>query len=345
MTSYGLTRRALLATSAAVLAAPAIARAAAKSIVIGTSGGAIEAAFDAGFYKPFTAKTGIEIVKSVNTYAKLKAMVEANAVEWDVVQIDSTAAANFAQQKLLETLDYGVINKADLIPGAARDAYVQLDVVASCIAWNTKLVKPEQVPHTWAEFWDLKRFSGQRGLWKQPYETMELALIADGVPMDKLYPLDIERAFKSLDRIKSSIFWWTTGAQSAQVLIDGDVSASLAWNGRVYDPKKSGAPIDFHFNQAVFVSDSFVVPRGTKNKKEAMDFIAFALSPQPQADFSKAIPYGPTSKNALPLLDKDRLAILPSSNENLKGGTFQNFDWWAENGVKTSEKFNSWLLS
>ena len=76
-----------------------------------------------------------------------------------------------------------------------------------------------------------------------------------------------------------------------------------------------------------------------------MDFIAFALTPQPQADFSKAIPYGPTNKNALSLLDKDRLAILPSSGQNLGGGTFQNFDWWAENGAKTSERFNAWLLS
>lgn len=345
MTSYRLSRRALLVAGASALAMPHIARAAAKSIVVADTGGALEAAMDAAFFKPFTAKTGIEIVKTVNVYAKLKAMVDANAVDWDVVQLDSTAAANFANQGLLEKLDYGVIDKSDLIKGASHEAYLQIDVVAACVAWNTKNVKPEQVPHTWAELWDLKRFSGQRGLWKQPYQMMEIALMADGVPLDKLYPLDVDRALKSLDRIKPDTFWWTSGAQSAQILIDGDVAAGMAWNGRLYDPKQSGAPVNFHFNQALFVSDSLVIPRGPKNKKEAMDFIAFVMEPQQQANFSKQIPYGPTNQKALALLDAARLAVLPSSPENLAHGVFQNFDWWAENGTKTAEKFNSWLLS
>lgn len=162
---------------------------------------------------------------------------------------------------------------------------------------------------------------------------------------NKLYPLDVDRALKSLDRIKPDIFWWTSGAQSAQILIDGDVAAGMSWNGRLYDPKQSGAPVDFHFNQALFVSDSLVVPRGAKNRKEAMEFIAFSMEPQQQANFSKQIPYGPTNQKALPLLDRARLAVLPSSEENLARGVFQNFDWWAENGAKTGEKFNAWLLS
>ncbi|MBS0560344.1 MAG: ABC transporter substrate-binding protein [Proteobacteria bacterium] len=344
MTPYRLTRRAMLIAGTAVLAAPYVARAASKSIVVATSGGALEASFDAAYYKPFTAKTGIEIVKTVNTYSKLKAMVEANAVEWDVAQLDSPAAANFAHQGLLEKLDYGVIDKTDLIEGAAQESYLRCDVAAACIAWNTKIVKPAQVPKTWAELWDLKRFSGQRGLWKQPYQTMELALMADGVPLDKLYPLDVDRALKSLDRIKQDIFWWANGAQSAQILIDGDVPAGMTWNGRVYDPRQNGAPVDFHFNQALFVADTFVVPRGAKNRKEAMEFIAFAMQPQPQADFSKTIPYGPTNRKALALLDEKRLAVLPSSTQNLAHGVFQNADWWAENGAKTLERFNSWIL-
>ncbi len=123
-----------------------------------------------------------------------------------------------------------------------------MDVVATCVAWNTKNVKPAQVPHTWAELWDLKRFSGQRGMWKQPYQVMEIALMADGVPLDKLYPLDVDRALKSLDRIKPEIFWWTSGARSGA---DPDRwrcrRRSMAWNGRLFDPKQSGAARRFRF--------------------------------------------------------------------------------------------------
>lgn len=340
----GLSRRALLAAGA-TLAMPYVARAAPDSIVVATSGGKLAEAFTAAYYKPFTAKTGIQIVDATNTYSKLKAMVDANAVEWDVMQLDSSPAASNAKLGLLEKLDYGVIDKSSVIPGLAREYYLPCDVVAALIAWNTKNVKKDQVPQTWAELWDLKRFSGQRGFWKQPFQTLEIALMADGVPKDKLYPLDIERALKSLDKIKPQIFWWSSGAQSAQILIDGDLAAGMAWNGRVYDPKLAGAPIDFHFNQALFVADSLVVPRGAKNKKASMDFIAFALQPERQAAFSAAIPYGPTNQKALPLIAKDRLAVLPSSAENLALGSFQDFDWWAENGAKVGDRFNEWMLS
>ena len=340
-----ITRRAVLGTAAAALAAPHIARAKPTSIVVATSGGKLEETFTAAYYKPFTAKTGIEIVNAVNTYSKLKAMVEANAVEWDVMQIDSSAAATNARAGFLEKMDYGVIDKTDFIPGGATEFYVQCDVAAAVMSWNTKNVKPAQVPQTWAELWDMKRFSGQRGFWKQPYQTMELALMADGVPKDKLYPIDVDRALKVLDRIKSDIFWWSSGGQSAQILIDGDIAAGMTWNGRVYDPKVSGAPVDFHFNQALFVSDSLVIPRGAKNKETSMEFIAFALQAAQQAEFAKRMPYGPVNTKALAMLDAQRLAVLPSSQENLAKGTFQNFEWWAENGAKAGEKFNSWLLS
>jgi len=284
-------------------------------------------------------------VRAVNTYSKLKAMVDANAVEWDVMQIDSSAAATNARMGLLERLDYGVIDETDFIPGAARESYVQCDVAAAVMSWNTKNVKPAQVPQTWGELWDMQRFAGQRGFWKQPYQTMELALMADSVAKDNLYPIDVDRALKSLDRIKSDIFWWTSGGQSAQILIDGDIAAGMTWNGRVYDPKMSGAPVDFHFNQALFVSDSLVIPRGARNKQTSMEFIAFALQAVPQAEFAKVLPYGPVHTKALAMLDPQRLAVLPSSRENLEKGIFQNFDWWAENGQKAGERFNSWLLS
>jgi putative spermidine/putrescine transport system substrate-binding protein len=340
-----MSRRSVLAAATAALAAPHIARAKPSSIVVASSGGKLEEAFTAAYYKPFTAKTGIEIVSTTNTYSKLKAMVEANAVEWDVAQIDSSAAATNAMLGLLEKLDYNVINKTDLIEGVPHESYVPCDVAAAVMSWNTKNVKPAQAPQSWVELWDMKRFSGQRGFWKQPYQTMEIALMADGVTKDKLYPIDVERALKSLDRIKSQIFWWSSGGQSAQILIDGDIAAGMTWNGRVFDPKQSGAPVDFNFNEALFVADSWVIPRGSKNRDAAMDFIAFTLQAAPQAEFAKVIPYGPVNRKALALLDKQRLAVLPSSEENLPKGVLQNFDWWAQNGQKAGERFNSWILS
>src|SRR5690349_16651767 len=144
-------RRHVLAGGAAALMAPLVARAAPESIVVASSGGKLEEAFTTAYYKPFTASTGIQIVTATNTYAKLKAMVEANAVEWDVMQIDSAPAASNARMGLLEALDYGVIDKSSIIPGLASQYYLPIDTAAAVISWNTKNVKQAAVPQTWAD--------------------------------------------------------------------------------------------------------------------------------------------------------------------------------------------------
>lgn len=338
------TRRGVLkgaAAASAVLAFPAVLRAAPSQMVIATGGGKLEETYQKVIYAPWTAKTGIKIVGAPNTSAKLKAMVEQKAYEWDLCQVAAEFAAQAAQQGLLEPLDYGMIDKSKLLGGTAHPHFVMSDVAAYHIAWNTKNVKAGAEPKSWAEFW---KAAGRRGLWKRPFQTMEVALMADGVAKDKLYPLDVERAFKSLDKIKSSTLFWNTGAQSAQILIDGEVEVSATWNGRVHDPKRAGAPVDYHFNQALFVSDAWAIPKGAPNKKEAMEFIALAMSAQSQADFAKLIPYGPTNTAALSLLDAATKEALPSSEANFAKGSFLDVTYWADNGDRVGELFNKWTL-
>ncbi len=346
LASGGVVDRRTLIKSAAVtaalgvIAAPRIARAKPSQMVISTGGGALEEAYKAAYFEPWTAKTGIAITTGPKTGAKLKAMVEQKAVEWDVSQQPAELAATMAKQGLLEPLDYSVIDKSKLIKGVAFDDFVMCDIAAYHIAWNTKLVKPGAQPKDWSAFW---AFAGRRGLWKRPYQTMEVALMADGVDKDKLYPLDVDRALKSLARIKDGVYWWQTGAQVAQILIDGEVDVSSAWNGRVYEPKKSGAPVDYHLNQALLVADAWCVPKGAPNKRESMEFIAQALEAQHQAAFAQKLPYGPVNGDALKLLPKDTLAVLPSSEENLKRSTFLDVNWWADNGEPTAAAFNKWI--
>lgn len=341
----GIDRRMLIKSAAAatvfgVVGAPRLARAKPSQMVISTGGGALDDAYKAAYFEPWTAKTGIAITTGPNTGAKLKAMVEQKAVEWDVSQQPAELAATMAKQGLLEPLDYSIIDKSKLIKGVAFDHFVMGDIAAYHIAWNTKLVKPGAEPKDWPGFW---AFSGRRGLWKRPYQTMEVALMADGVDKDKLYPLDVDHALKSLAKIKDGVYWWERGAQVAQILIDGEVEVTAAWNGRVYDPKKSGAPVDYHLNQALLVADAWVVPRGAPNKRESMEFIALALEAERQAAFAQKLPYGPVNADALKLLPKETLAILPSAEENLKRSTFLDVNWWADNGERTEAAFSKWI--
>jgi len=327
---------------AAVLGAPGILRAKPAQMVISTGGGKLEEAYTAAYFKPWTAKTGIAITTGPNTAAKLKAMVEQKAVEWDVSQQPAELCATMARQGLLEPLDWSIIDKSKLLDGTTFEHFVMADVAAYHIAWNTKSVKAANAPKSWAEFWS---FKGRRGLWKRPYQTMEVALMADGVTKEKLYPLDVERALKTLGRGKEDVFWWERGAQVGQILIDGEVDIAAAWNGRVHEPKLAGAPVDYHLNQALLVADAWCVPKGAPNTRESMEFIALALEAQAQAIFAKAIPYGPVNRDALKLLSPEVLKVLPTGEENFKNAVFLDVNWWAENGDKAGEAFNKWIIA
>ena len=346
-----MTRRQALAGAAAVstgtvLGFPTILKAQPASLTIPNSGGALEQAYKKAYFDTYEAKTGIKILSApyMDT-ARVKAMVENNAVDVDLLNIDATEAAVLAGLGLLEPIDYDVIDRSNLLPIAAKEHYLLADVAAYTMGWNTQAFTAETRPKGWKEFFDSNAKPGQRSLWKLAPQTLEVAAMGGGQPRDSLYPLDLDLAFTTLDAIKSDLTWWTSGAQGAQLLIDGEVDVGTAWNGRLFQPKLDGAPIDYTFDQALYVCDSMVIPKGAKNKAQAMDFLANMMDAQNQATFARAIPYGPVNKTAFDLLDDETLALLPNSEVNNATAVFQDFDYWAENGDEIFQRFNDWLIS
>ena len=338
---WGMTRRTMLkglgAAAAVGLSGTRGARAAPSQMVMATGGGKLDEVYRQVIFTPWKEKTGINIVTTGNEGGRLKAMVEQKRVEWDLMQGPAEGLVVYGRQGLFEPIDYSGIDRAKLIPGTAFDTFVLTDFAAYCVAWNTKNVTRDP-PKDWAALWAI---DGRIGLWKRPFQTLEVALLADGVPLKGLYPLNVDRAFASLDKIKKKLVWWNSGAQGAQLLLDGEIAAGAIWNGRVHDPKLSGAPVDFTFNQALLVSDAWAVPKGAPNKTEAMQMLAYALSPIAQAAFAKAIPYGPVNPDALALLDAKTKAGLPTAGPN---NVMLNVDYWAENGASLVERFNKWVL-
>jgi len=341
--SPGWSRRAVLKLVGAASLAPFASKpvlAKPSQLVFASGGGKLEEAYRQSIFADWQKSTDIAITTTSNPAAKLKAMVEQKQVEWDVMQGAAELLVVLARQGLLEPIDYSVVKKEGLAPGAAREHFVLTDFAAYHLAWNTKNVKAGP-PRSWKEAFDHK---GRIALYKQPYQTLEVALLADGVDKDKLYPLDVERGLKSLARIKDKIVWWSTGAQGAQLILDGEVDLCAIWNGRIFEPKMGGAPVDYDFNQAVFVSDAWAVPKGAPNVKESMQLIALEMTAAPQAAFAKAIPYGPTNLAALKLIDDKLKGDLPSSDANFSKGVMLDIDYWADNGSKVLERFNQWLL-
>ncbi|WP_446897944.1 ABC transporter substrate-binding protein [Clostridium sp. LBM24168] len=318
-----------------------------KQLVIVDWGGAYSDARKKANYESFEKKYGVKIVVVNPTdYGKLKAMVQSGNVEWDVVNVDSDFSVRGGKQGLLEKLDYNVIKKDGIDSKFVNDYGIGSDTFDVSIGYNTNKFSKDNHPKTWAEFWDMNKFPGARSMWKYPLATLESALLADGVKPENLYPLDLDRAFKSLDKIKKDVkIWWTTGAQPPQALASGDVTAAAAWNGRIVTAKRQGSPEDVEYNQALVCGDSWVVPKGAKHKELAMKFIAYVSTPEQQAEFSKVIDYAPTNSKALDLLSEDRKkSIGRSKADDEKQQIVIDINWWADNYDSVDQRFQKWLI-
>lgn len=318
----------------------------AQELVVVDWGGASSEAAKKSQYEPFEKKFNVKvIVVSPTDVGRLKAMVQSGNVEWDVVNSDTDVALRLADEGLLEKLDYSIIKKENIYPGLVTDYSIGQELYFTNIAYNTELFPSGNHPKSWADFWDTSKFPGPRALYKSPMGTLESALLADGVAPEQLYPLDVDRALKSLDKLKKDVkVWWDAGAQPAQLLSTKEVAVSAAWNGRISTVKAQGAKVDNEFNQALAMSTSWVIPKGAPHKELAQKFIAYVSEPEPQAEYSKLIDYAPTNTKALDLLPADVRERLGQREEDKDNQILIDVRYWADNYDEVNEKFNKWLL-
>ena len=324
---------------------PAIAQSKPDQLVIASGGGALDEAYKAAYFDSFTEKTGIKIITAPYAgLAKIKSMIEADNVDLDVLNIDAAEAPVAGNNGWLDPIDWSLSDRASVLPQAAKDDHVYAEVAAKVMAWNTDSYG-DNPPENWTSMWDVEGRPGMRSLWKQAFQTMEVALMGDGVAKDAIYPIDVDRALAALDKIRGDLIWWESGGQSAQYLIDGESDIGSTWNGRVYQPQVDGAPVNYTFNDALFVSGAWCIVKGTPNAMWSQEFIAHTLDPERQATYAMNIPYGPVVPAALQYIPADRLPLLPSSEENIGKGVWSDFDFWAEHGDAVINRFNEWLLS
>lgn len=318
----------------------------AGEVRIGTFGGALQEAQQKAWFEPFEKATGIKVrvFPSADT-AKAKAMVDTGNLEWDLIDTGRVVIMRLMKAgDYFEKIDYSVID--DGLPAKFRFEYgLEMHLWAQLMAYRTDAFKGS-APTGWADFWDTDKFPGDRSM--NGYAAgpeLEFALMAAGVPADKLYPLDIDKAFASFDRIKKSVVkWWTTGPQPPQMLTDREVVMTTVWNGRMAALMEQGVPVAMNWNQGLLKRDAWGILKGAKNKINAMKFIAYSVMPIPQARFAMLISYGNTNPAANKYIPPQRLAMLPSSPDIQKNLVFYNDEWWLNNSAIIQEKFSKWLL-
>ncbi|MGL5010112.1 MAG: ABC transporter substrate-binding protein, partial [Paracoccaceae bacterium] len=288
--------------------------AAQADITVMSWGGAYGAAQTEGHLKPYTAATGVAttMVDSDNPAQPIKAMVEAGNVTIDVASVEYADAIRLCDEGLLEPIDAAALPAGadgtpateDFLAGAITDCGVSTDIWATVFAYDTTKFPEGAGPTTAADFFDLEKFPGKRGIRKGAKAVLEFALMADGVPAAEVYdvlgtPEGVDRALAKLDTIKSEVVWWEAGAQPPQLLADGEVVMTTAYNGRIFNAAVGeGKPFQIVWDAQIYENEMYVIPKGAPNKDAALEFIAYATSTEGLRAQAQHISYGPARRSS-----------------------------------------------
>jgi len=316
----------LLSATAGIIAGtgvlPRLAWAQNRPFTFTSWGGALSDAEKAAFTDPFAAEKKIEIINTSPTEtAKIKAMAEAGNVEWDLVDVGGRTVWQGGDEGFLEKLDLAKIpNAANIDKGWVAPYGVATSTGATIMAWSTTAF-PDGGPESWADFWDVKRFPGARGLYKYFYYNYEAALLAAGVRRDEIYPVTPEKVEMALGKIKeikpNVSVWWGSGAQPPQLLSSGELALSSVWSGRALSASNEGAPIGYTFKDGIAWANWFVIPKGSPYVEMAHELINFSLAPEQQAKLLDLKTYGPVLGAASEQADAETMKILVMAPQNL----------------------------
>lgn len=356
MSERKVNRRTFMAGVSAMVVMPSVlwsqsALADNKKIYVRTPGGVFDEIKRKAVYIPFQKETGIEVVPVAATSGKLIAMMESGNSGLDLIDTGDNVLIELEKKNYMLPIDYKKFKYTDpkeIDPDVKKKFHVGSFIYAMALGFNTKDIKPGSEPKSWTEFWDIKKFPQPRTLpgMASGSPSLEFALIADGVPMDKLYPIDIERAFKSLSRIRSTIpKFWDTGALSTSMLSDNEVAMGAMWTTRLSAAIDQGAPVGIQWNQNAILVQAYGIPKRARNIEGAEKFVDYSSSSTVQKRWLsqyKAIPinvkaYGATAHS---LMD-------PKTNTpwTKAEGFLLDVEWWANNRSKVSDYWSKWIIS
>jgi putative spermidine/putrescine transport system substrate-binding protein len=354
---------ALVVTTA--LVAPA---AMAQDMTIVSWGGAYSKSQLRAYHEPYTEKTGVTIINddsSAEAVAKLRAMDEAGNVTWDVVDVVAADAIRLCDEGLAMEIDAdtmlaaapdGTSASEDFGDLLVSDCFIPQIVYSTTFGYRTDMVG-DTAPTEICAVFDTDAYPGKRSLEKRPINNMEWALLCDGVAKADVYdvlatPEGQDKALAKLDTIKDDVIWWSAGADTPQLLADGEVVMGSTYNGRLFSViEEQKQPVAMLWDAQVFDLDGWIIPAGLSDerKAQALDYIMFATDTQRLADQAKYISYGPARKSSAPLVGKhadmgiEMAPHMPTDPENAKNTFLYNYEFWADYRDDIDANFQGWL--
>ena len=342
-------RRALLGI--AVLAASAgAAFAQSKEVIIATTGGLMERSLQEHFYKRFEQETGIRVrsvpIELPDQWARAVAGTRSGNVPFDVVT--ATPPDLIQHKDMLAAVDCtSPAMTRDALPGACFPNGIIRTAGGMTLSWSTKAFPAGKEPKSWADFFDTAKFPGPRALpdtGDREWWVPTMALLADGVPADKLFPLDLDRAYKKLDTIKPQVAaWWKSGDNSMQILRGGDAVMTMLYSSRSVPLAKSGE-FDFTWSGAIRDVGNWAVLKAGPNAQNGLAFLDFFVKDAKEhAAFGEKVSFDSNNRDAAGLVPADQRKYRSSAPDNWSRLVVADYEWVAANRPALRERWTSWV--
>ena len=342
----------------------------ADEMTIVSWGGAYSNSQLKAYSEPYQAATGVEIINdesSAEAVAKLRAMDEAGNVTWDVVDVVAADAMRLCDEGLAMEIDFdeqlasapdGTSATEDFGEFLVSDCFIPQIVYSTTFGYRTDVAEWEgEVPEGICDVFDTEAFPGKRALQKRPLDNLEWALMCDGVADEDIYDTletdeGVRQALAKLDTIKDDVIWWSAGAETPQLLADGEIVMGSTYNGRLFSViEEQDQPVAMLWDAQVFDLDGWIIPAGLSEERRnrALNYVKFATDTQRLADQAKYISYGPARASSAPLVGQhaelgiDMAPHMPTDPANSATGFLQQYEWWADNRDDLDQKFQAWL--
>lgn len=322
-------------------------------VVIASTGGAYDRALKQAWFDPFTEATGIPvtIVSATNAEmrAKVTAMVTSGNVSWDLYldgEIQSASKAHYDVTEDLTSFCKQFAKREDLASNTCEAGGALLQSTATLLAYR-QTDKLEGKPQTWADMWDVKRFPGGRAFpnFNDPWRVFAAALLADGVKKENLFPLDVDRAIRKLDEIRSSVtVWWRTGDQSVQGFRDGDYDYGEIWLTRARAMKNEGLPIAWSYKASFLVGDRIALVKGAPHRDNALKLVAYWINhPEAEAKACDVLSCTPPSRKAIAQMSEQTRQSMPTAEDVRDSVIVPNAAWINANAAMLLNRWNNWV--
>lgn len=326
----------------------------AESIVLANYGGAWANLLTRVCTDSFTKQTGIGVTQAAtgDSLAQIRVQQTTGNILWDISPTEGVSLPVSQRSNWLQPIDWKVVDPDNKLSPSSRHPYaIGAIAYSTTMSYRTDKLPQGKTMASWKDFWDVKAFPGPRTLRDSPIENLEFALLADGVPLDKVYdvlkaPGGVDRAFKKLDEIKPFItVWWTTGQQPVQLLASGDVFYATAFNGRITQLQKDKVPVNMVWNGGSLNVSYYSIQKGVRNPKAAMQFMKFCWNdPQRLAEIAREMPYAGFNAEMFKYLTPEEAKVLPTSPENLPLQFTFNAEFWADNQKQIMARWQAWRL-